>query len=200
MKKEIYILAMVLCVFSLLSCDKENSCRDGKKEVFDAFESRLKIDPVAFKMASELDTINFQLSVDFDGFTSSSGLLRFCKPTEYENYWTNFNNGSYLNLYKDDFQMQLVIIFNDERFVGYQVRKENEDYILFEPFTDNLLEEYSIELLPIYELNNIYFNEVVRIQAKNDGELIQEFIYQKENGILSYRNLENKYQYHQIIN
>jgi len=42
------------------------------------------------------------------------------------------------------------------------------------------------------------FKNVIRIQAKNGEQLREELIYQRENGILTYRNLVNEYRYNQI--
>lgn len=198
-KKGTYICYILICVLFLLSCRKDGLCDDEKKILFDSFENRLKIDPGFFQLASETDTIDYRFSIDFDGFTNSYSPFRLCKPDEYENYWTNYtDNGTYLYLFKEDFQMQLVLIFNETRFVNYQVKKVDDKYQFFEPFTDIILEGYSIELLPTYQLNNIEFENVIRIQAKNDGRLQEELIYQRENGILTYQNLVNEYRYDQI--
>jgi len=141
-KKGIFTCFVTICVLSFFSCRKDELCGDEKKILFDSFENRLKIDPGFFQLASEIDTVDYRFSIDFDGFTNSYSPFRLCKLDEYENYWTNYTeNGSYLYLFKEDFQMQFVLIFNEERFVNYQIKVVDEKYQFFEPFTDNILEQ-----------------------------------------------------------
>jgi len=102
------------------------------------------------------------------------------------------------NLFKNDFQMQLFLYFNEERFSEFQLRQVNGEYKFFEPFSETELEENSLEILPTFIYNGVELKNIVRIQAVDSGELLEELIYQREYGILHYRNFSNHYEYGQI--
>lgn len=195
-KPKVYLFILIIASFSLVTCDVE-ICDDNDNRVFfDSFQNRLKIDPGYFQMASELDTVDFNLSIGFDDFINRKRL--FCGPIRYENYWTNFDNGSSLDLFLDDFLMRFILIFNENRSTYFEIREVDGEYIFYEKLSNNVLVEYSVEILPILELNGIKFNDVAKIQAIEDGQLLEELIFQRENGILTYRNFIEDYQYKQI--
>lgn len=193
-----FIFFIVIVLLSLNACDSDLCDDDNNRELFDSFESNLKIDPISFSMASEIDTVGFEVTIGFDGYTNDSEPFRFCSPTEYENYWTSLGNGSFLNLFKKDFQMQLFLYFNEGRSSEFQLRQVNGEYKFFEPFSEIELVGNSLEILPTFIYNGVELKNVVRIQAANSGELLEELIYQRENGILHYRNFSNNYEYGQI--
>ncbi|WP_424003606.1 hypothetical protein [Maribacter sp. IgM3_T14_3] len=193
-----FIFFIVIVLLSLNACDSDLCDDDNNRELFDSFESNLKIDPISFSMASEIDTVGFEVTIGFDGYTNDSEPFRLCSPTEYENYWTSLGNGSFLNLFKKDFQMQLFLYFNEGRSSEFQLRQVNGEYKFFEPFSEIELVGNSLEILPTFIYNGVELKNVVRIQAANSGELLEELIYQRENGILRYRNFSNNYEYGQI--
>lgn len=147
-------------------------------------------------MASELDTVEFRIFINYEGFTNRKRL--FCGPVAYENYWATIDNGSSLDLFLDDFLMRFILIFNENRSFYFEMREVDGEYIFYERLSINVLEEYSVEILPVFELNGFEFNDVVKIQAIEDGLLLAELIFQRENGILTYRNFVENYQYIQI--
>ncbi|MGB3143105.1 MAG: hypothetical protein WBB24_03280 [Maribacter sp.] len=193
-----FIFFIVIVLLSLNACDSDLCDDDNNRELFDSFESNLKIDPIGFSMASEIDTVGFEVTIGFDGYTNDSEPFRLCSPTEYENYWTSLGNDSFLNLFKKDFQMQLFLYFNEGRSSEFQLRQVNGEYKFFEPFSEIELVGNSLEILPTFIYNGVELKNVVRIQAANSGELLEELIYQRENGILHYRNFSNNYEYGQI--
>tara|TARA_R110000868_G_C10888708_1_gene763438 strand:- start:787 stop:1383 length:597 start_codon:yes stop_codon:yes gene_type:complete len=193
-----FIFFIVIVLLSLNACDSDLCDDDNNRKLFDSFESNLKIDPISFSMASEIDTVGFEVTIGFDGYTNDSEPFRLCSPTEYENYWTSLGNGSFLNLFKKDFQMQLFLYFNEGRSSEFQLRQVNGEYKFFEPFSEIELVGNSLEILPTFIYNGVELKNVVRIQAANSGELLEELIYQRENGILRYRNFSNNYEYGQI--
>jgi|AntAceMinimDraft_11_1070367.scaffolds.fasta_scaffold08052_7 hypothetical protein len=96
-KLSVFTFIIFIGVLSLNACDSELCDDDTNRELFDSFESNLKIDPISFSLASEIDTVGFEVTIGFDEFTSDSTPFRLCSPKEYENYWASLGNGSFLN-------------------------------------------------------------------------------------------------------
>ena len=94
--------------------------------------------------------------------------------------------------------MQLFLFFNENRTTEFQIRQVDGDYIFYEPFTDTILEEYSLETQPSFVINGLSLRDIVKIVAKENGVVIEELIYQREKGILLYRNILENYEYRQI--
>ena len=188
----------LLLVFSFLHISCDSSICEDRKVTFNEFQNRLKIDPGFFEMASETDTLGFRLFIDFDGFTTRPRTFGFCKPPEYENYWTNFDNGSSLYMSLDDFLMRFIIIFNEDRLVYFEVREVEGEYVFFDQFSDVALDNRTLEILPEFRFSGIEYKEVVRIQVREENELLEELIYHRESGILVYKNVTEGYSYEQI--
>lgn len=193
-----FCFIMVFCSLIFISCKKDGLCDGDNKILFDSFENKLKIEAESFKMASEVDTVEFIPVIDFQGFTSGFCAFCLCGASKYENYWLGFENGSSLKLFKDDFQMQFFLFFNSERSTQVQFKKVGEEYLFFKMFTREILEDYTLEILSSIDINGMMYRNVVKIQAMSSGQLLEELIYQKDEGILTYRNLVGGYEYNRI--
>lgn len=186
-----------MAILLLSSCDVD-LCDDQKQTVFfDDFQNRLKIGPGYFEMASEQDTVGFRLFVDFNGFINSSSFL--CGPIKYENYRTYFDSCSSLQLsLLNEFIFSFGLYFDEERNTFFLLGEVDGEYLFYDRFSNDVLEEYSVEILSSFEYNGVEYSEVAKIQAIENGQLLEELIFQRENGIFTYRNIVENYQYHQI--
>jgi hypothetical protein len=172
-------------------------CDDGNDVVFfDDFQNRLKIDPGYFEMASEVDTVGFRFFDDFIGFTNGKRL--FCDPVKYENYGIYYDSGSSLQLSANNFTFFFDLYFSEERNTFFTIRKVDGEYLFYDQFSNDILEEYSVEILPSFEYKGIAYSDVTKIQAVENGQLLEVLIFQRENGILTYQNFTENYQYNQI--
>jgi hypothetical protein len=191
-----YTFILILGI-SITGCDT-SICDDGDRRVFfDSFQNRLKIDPGYFEMASDRDTVPFRLVENFNGFLNNRSFI--CGPVEHETFSSSFDNGSGLNLSTlFGFSFQIQLYFNEDRTTYFSIQEVDGDYFFYDEFSETILEEYSVRILPVFEFNGIEFNEVTEIQAIVNGQLLEELIYQRENGILSYRNLTDNFEYNQI--
>lgn len=190
------IFISVIVSLFLSSCNVD-LCDDGNDVVFfDDFQNRLKIDPGYFEMASEVDTIGFRFFNDFIGFTNGKRL--FCNPVKYENYWIYYDSGSSLQLSANEFTFSFDLYFNEEQNTFFLIRKVDGEYLFYDQFSNDILEEYSVEILPSFEYKGIAYRDVTKIQAVENGQLLEVLIFQRENGILTYQNFTENYQYNQI--
>lgn len=193
-RKNIFIT--VIASLFLTSCNVD-LCDDGNDVVFfDDFQNRLKIDPGYFEMASELDTVGFRLFVDFNGFINGKRL--FCGPIKYEKYSTYFDSGSSLQLSLNEFLFSFDLYFNEERNTFFIIKEVDGEYLFYDRFSNDILEEYTVEILPSFVYHGIEHSEVIKIKAVENGQLLEVLIYQRENGILTYQNFTENYQYNQI--
>jgi hypothetical protein len=129
---------------------------------------------------------------------TGSCILCLCGPTEFENFGANLGNGSLLTLSKNGFNMLFFLFLNNERNTQFQIREDNGEYNIIDTSTGEELTESKIEVLPEFEFKGQEYNNVVRIYINNNGLDIEELIYQRQIGILTYRNFIENYQYDQI--
>jgi len=167
-----------------------------------SFEKNLKIEiPLqkSMRFASQNDTIEIiPLSVT-DAFLSPSCPICTCND-EYENYWLEFDNvtGIFLSANPDGFEMRTNLIFKNTPVV-FNVKKTNGTYNFFSSLFEEEVNGFNLEVLDEFNFQETKISNVVRITEKgNDNILLQELIYQREIGFLSYINSVEQIEYKRI--
>ncbi len=151
------------------------------------------------RFASQNDTIEIVPLLITDAFLSPSCPSCTCND-DYENYWIEFDNvtGLFLSANPDGFEMRTNLIFKNTPVV-FNIKKIDGTYTFFSSLFEEEVNGFKLEVLDEFNFQEMELTNVVRITEKeNDNTLLQELIYQKEIGILSYVNSSKNIEYKRI--